>query len=146
VSSTKSLGGLRGSVDSGEGRARASTLADLASYPASPRSPYPIAFSVPTPTPSSMTFRIVTSVQVRHPAVGPFASAGSTSSLELLGGSALHCCSFLSHSPLPHPLHLKTFSHQDSTNEGPFALAHPVQIQGYTEFPAHALSFMVVRA
>ena len=40
---------------------------------------------------------------------------------------------------LPHPLHLKTFSHQDSTNEGPFALAHPVQIQGYPEFPAHAL-------
>jgi hypothetical protein len=46
-----------------------------------------------------MTFRIVTSVQVRHlPVVGPFASAaGSTSLLELLGGSALHRCSFLSH-------------------------------------------------
>ena len=32
---------------------------------------------------------------------------------------------------LPSSLHLKTFPHQDSTNEGPFALAHPVRIQGY---------------
>jgi len=47
---------------------------------------------------------------------------------------------------LPHSLHLQTFPHQDSTYEGPFAFAHPVRIQGYPEFPAHALSFMVVRA
>src|SRR5262249_46241736 len=47
---------------------------------------------------------------------------------------------------LPHSLHLQTFPHQDSTYEGPFAFAHPVRIQGYPEFRAHALSFMVVRA
>jgi len=47
---------------------------------------------------------------------------------------------------LPHALHLKPFPHQDCTNEGAFALAHPVRIQGYPMFPAHALSFMVARA
>jgi hypothetical protein len=60
----------------------------------------PDQFCVPAPTPNSMTCRIVRSVQVRHPALGPFASAaGSTSLLELLGGSTLHRCSQLFHCP-----------------------------------------------
>ena len=101
-----------------------------------------------SPSPSRRPLRLddlpdcqVSTVQVRHPAAGPFGSvASSTSLLALLGGFTLHHCSRLSHCPpfLTHSI-FKTSSHQDSANEGPFALAHPVQIQGYTEFPAHAL-------
>jgi len=75
--------------------------------------------------------------------VGPSAPLPSCRSFRLrrrldqLARTARGICAaslLISHSlpSLPHPLHLKTFSHQDSTNEGPFAFAHSVQIQGYS--------------
>jgi hypothetical protein len=70
---------------------------------------------------------------VRQPAVGPFASA-ARADWSARAPRGMHAPSLLtpfSLPSLPSSLHLQTFPHQDSTNEGPFALAHHVRSQGY---------------
>src|SRR5678816_767598 len=63
-----------------------------------------------------------------------------TGSLDLPAGCTFHRCSRASLSlSLPQSLHPKTLPHQDFTNEGPSALAHPFKFRGTPEFPAHAL-------
>ena len=125
-----------------------STLAGLVSVAGQSASPSPIAFSVPTPTPSSMTCRIVSYRRSKCSTrvVGPFAfAAASTTLLELLeihGPSLLTGFSLplLLIQPISRPFLITTLMRVLSHSPTPF------EFRGYPEFSAHALSFMVVRA
>ncbi len=77
-------------------------------------------------------------VQVRRPAVGPFAS-GASAARPVRAAPGMHAPSVLTPPSLPshsQSLHLNTSPHHDCTNEGVSALAHPLSNSGVTpSFP-----------
>ena len=138
MSSTKSSAGCAAvSIRGREGRGPRRSRTWLPPRPvraARPRSPSP----VPTPIPSSMTFRIVTSVQVRHlPTLRPFRLRRRLDQLARTArGSALRRCSFLSHCPpflthfISRPLLIRTLQMRVSSPS-----PTPFKFRGTQGFP-----------